>query len=129
MDRTNLKLIDGAETAINQYPWMVSLQLSGDHFCGGSLIAENWVLTAAHCVEFGNVADFLQRLVISIGDHDLSSETETRSFFRKAVQVSFLKMERSFDGFLKLFKVESYHSTRTLSHLVLITVGHYDYRT
>lgn len=35
-------------------PWMVSLQSAGgSHFCGGTLIANNRVLTAAHCVEGG----------------------------------------------------------------------------
>ena len=87
-DKVLTKIIDGTETEINEYPWMVSLQLSGDHFCGGSIISEDWILTAAHCLEFGNIPDFLDRLIISISDHNLNTTEETNSFFRHAKQVS-----------------------------------------
>merc|ERR1711970_1641288 len=30
-------------------PWTVSLQKSGSHFCGGSLIASGYVMSACHC--------------------------------------------------------------------------------
>lgn len=33
-------------------PWQVSLEnASGDHFCGGSIVHESWIVTAAHCVD------------------------------------------------------------------------------
>ena len=77
-----LKIIDGTETQIHEYPWMVSLQIGGSHFCGGSLINEHWVLTAAHCLEFGNVPDFLSRLNVVLSDHDLNVDTEATQVYR-----------------------------------------------
>ncbi len=32
-----------------KYPWLVSLQQRGSHFCGGSLLDADTIVTAAHC--------------------------------------------------------------------------------
>uniref|UniRef100_A0A671SII9 Complement factor D-like n=1 Tax=Sinocyclocheilus anshuiensis TaxID=1608454 RepID=A0A671SII9_9TELE len=41
--------VNGREAKPHSRPYMVSIQISGQHDCGGFLISDQWVLTAAHC--------------------------------------------------------------------------------
>jgi trypsin len=43
------RIVGGEKTDINEHPWQVALQFQGTFSCGGSIIAQKWVVTAAHC--------------------------------------------------------------------------------
>lgn len=67
-------ILGGREAQPGAYPWQVALidplqpNTYAGQFCGGSLIDEEWVLTAAHCVE-GKEPSLIDVLV---GAHRLS---------------------------------------------------------
>ncbi|XP_048690014.2 serine protease 55 isoform X1 [Caretta caretta] len=43
------RIIGGQKSRPGEWPWIVSIQTQGHHFCGGSVIHSWWVLSAAHC--------------------------------------------------------------------------------
>ncbi|CAH2308070.1 transmembrane protease serine 9-like [Pelobates cultripes] len=43
------RIVGGTEAVDGEWPWQISIQYRGSHYCGGSLITNQWVLSAAHC--------------------------------------------------------------------------------
>ncbi|XP_031328604.1 trypsin alpha-4-like [Photinus pyralis] len=43
------RIVGGVDTTIESYPHQVSVMYFDRHICGGSIIAHNLILTAAHC--------------------------------------------------------------------------------
>ncbi|XP_063961428.1 chymotrypsinogen B-like [Lytechinus pictus] len=44
-------------TGLGEWPWQIALYTPNGRFCGGSIITPEWILTAAHCVEFNATDD------------------------------------------------------------------------
>ncbi|XDV22388.1 hypothetical protein PO909_027290 [Leuciscus waleckii] len=63
----NVGIVNGNEAKPHSRPYMVSLQTNGQHNCGGFLISDQFVLTAAHCWEKQMI------LTVVVGAHDLGT--------------------------------------------------------
>ncbi|KAL0993918.1 hypothetical protein UPYG_G00115550 [Umbra pygmaea] len=63
------RIVGGNDVIPGEIPWQVSLinKETGQSFCGGSLLSELWVITAAHCLVEGQIGFFIIRL----GEHKL----------------------------------------------------------
>ncbi|XP_015759731.1 PREDICTED: trypsin I-P1-like, partial [Acropora digitifera] len=57
------RIVGGSEAKPGDYPWQALLQTSksGFQFCGGTLIAQEWVVTAAHCTKKSKAKDIVVR--------------------------------------------------------------------
>lgn len=69
------KVVGGEDAEANAWPWQVYLSICGTFFglmecnvCGGSLVSNKWIVTAAHCVPYQ------PRGRILVGAHDLNDK-------------------------------------------------------
>ncbi|XP_044249038.1 collagenase-like [Drosophila takahashii] len=45
------RIINGSDASVGQFPYQVGLLLDFSTWCGGSLISNKWVISAAHCTQ------------------------------------------------------------------------------
>merc|ERR1711910_5258 len=64
------RIVGGHEAAHHEWPWQVALFVDDAWFCGGSLISDEWVMTAAHCADGAGYFD------IMAGAHNVRASSE-----------------------------------------------------
>lgn len=65
------RIVGGSEAEASQFPYQVSLRVGKPprHNCGGSIISEHWIITAAHCIPRNS-----STLVAAIGAHHYNDD-------------------------------------------------------
>ncbi|XP_008066815.1 chymotrypsin-C [Carlito syrichta] len=89
------RVVGGEDARPHSWPWQISLQYLKDdtwrHTCGGSLIASNFVLTAAHCIS--NARTYR----VALGKNNLAVEDEEGSLY---VGVDTIHVHEKWNSFL-----------------------------
>ncbi|XP_049871206.1 serine protease hepsin-like [Pectinophora gossypiella] len=75
------RIVGGEEAGVDEFPWMAKLTYFKRFYCGGMLINDRYVLTAAHCVK-----GFMWFMIkVTFGEHNRCNATvrpETRFVLR-----------------------------------------------
>jgi hypothetical protein len=78
--RQNTKITGGTDASIADFPWQVYLK-AGNYFCGATIIAPDWVITAAHCTENDNGTQIpASQMSIVVGADNPSSSTQGKKY-------------------------------------------------
>ncbi|XP_011497790.1 PREDICTED: trypsin-like isoform X1 [Ceratosolen solmsi marchali] len=84
------RIVNGTKAVLGQFPQQVSLRrrYSQSHFCGGSILTAEWILTAGHCMS-NNVKKVLEPYTITVvaGEIVLKNTNYARqwSYVRKII--------------------------------------------
>jgi len=76
------RIVGGEEATPHSFPWMAALFVDESWFCGGTLISDEWVLTAAHCtMDASSMRVMLGAHNVREANEDGRLEVETTDFF------------------------------------------------
>ena len=79
-------VVGGVEAIPNSIPWQVALVQRGERIprCGGTIICEKFVMTAAHCI---GLNPDVNRFQVLAGLHDLSDDSDGARHYVKNISV------------------------------------------
>uniref|UniRef100_H3A8Q2 Ovochymase 2 n=1 Tax=Latimeria chalumnae TaxID=7897 RepID=H3A8Q2_LATCH len=74
------RIVGGRNAVRGGWPWQVHLRIRNNQVCGGSIINELWVITAAHCVASIDESE-VDFLTVTVGEYNLHEAEEEEENF------------------------------------------------
>jgi len=94
----NGRIVNGVDAPLGAYPWQVAIKLKDGQslrqWCGGSILTDRLILTAAHCIDHLRDNEF----VVIVGDHDTSSNGVDEQLFEVEKYISHPEFKTSKGG-------------------------------
>lgn len=94
----------GAETDVNEYPWIAVYNFGstdgvGPGGCSSTLVANNWAVTAAHCFYGGTTTQTttIDNMSVVLGVHDRTDPIASSESSRKNVKIAEIIIHESYN--------------------------------
>ncbi|CAB0034980.1 unnamed protein product [Trichogramma brassicae] len=78
-----IRIVGGRPTEPNKYPWLARIVYEGKFHCGASLLTNDYVITAAHCIRKLKK----EQIRVILGDHDQFVTTDGQSIMRAVTKM------------------------------------------
>ncbi|KAL7037250.1 hypothetical protein ACKWTF_009134 [Chironomus riparius] len=97
--------LGGRRTGQGSFPWNAALIINENYFCGGTLISNKEVVTAAHCIQPKKSEDQLlpQNITVVLGHYDLSKLNENG---RIQVPVKNIRLHPDWNPFVEAYDAD-----------------------
>uniref|UniRef100_A0A1B6MTN6 Peptidase S1 domain-containing protein n=1 Tax=Graphocephala atropunctata TaxID=36148 RepID=A0A1B6MTN6_9HEMI len=77
----NLRIVNGSNAGVGEFPFMCALYYKGFFTCGATILSEEWILTAAHCVYNRDESEFS----VLTGTNDLMDPNGTETYVSQVI--------------------------------------------